>query len=856
MSATQRKPVVSLAGRDPYKLTAQSYLDAGWLPMPLPPKRKENPPTGYTGWDNDPRKVSQKQVKSWISSAKRGSNICHRPGHLYIGIDVDAYKAQGDKTYHEIIREIGELPPTWISSARADGKSGIRHYRLPEGYDAMAWPGTVGEAIQFVHIGHRYPVLPPSMHPEGMAYQWYEPGAKIDGNGVDDGEFPALGDLPELPVEIIDYFTKGRFARHLPAKDLGPKSKATRIVSEWIAERSGEPCAAMLRVLESVTDEFEAAAAHDTSRDGFYRLACLSAEGHSGLSAAASALHDAFLAEVGRDDRDGTPRSPAEAEAEWLRHRDDGVKKVMRREDDGEFIGHACTCTALAPDGTPKPAFNVTNYYLPDVLRKTYAALRATAETDWDGLYARGEQLWQVRGAVSRGLTLDALRGVVARGTDWTRPGGEDRPPAFANPPRDVLSSLLEDESLTVELPGLRGVVSTPFWARVDGRAELVHENGYHAPSQILLRMGPAMSDRVADVRGRWVTSALAHLDDVLVDFPFAGQADKAAAIAAMLQPFVRDLIAGPCPLFLIDAPQAGTGKSMLTELISIPACDELSGLHGFQRIAVTDDRNRNVELTKEINARMTADPRVVILDNVNGKFTGGALSSALTSQTYQVRVLGASRLAEVENRALWMMTANNPDISEELTRRIVPCRLNARVERPEERHDWTHENLMVYAQEKRDALVWSLLVLVQNWVEAGEPAGSLAYNSYPQWARVMSGILDAAGVPGLMVNAKSFRDRVSRDVEGVQGFIDEWWSLHRGERVRAADLVNLDNSTDLVPEDAKNRTWHISRKLPELADRVFGEFTVMQTSLDGTTVYYLQAKDQKSSVKRRRKRA
>jgi len=117
-------------------------------------KRKEKVPVGYTGWKATKR-VTQKQLDNWLSSQNPKSNVAHQPTPDYIGIDVDLYKPAARAQWDAIIEEMGPLPDTWTSSARDDG-SGIRHFRLREEHQDLAWPGTVGDAIQFCHVGHRY----------------------------------------------------------------------------------------------------------------------------------------------------------------------------------------------------------------------------------------------------------------------------------------------------------------------------------------------------------------------------------------------------------------------------------------------------------------------------------------------------------------------------------------------------------------------------------------------------------------------------------------------------------------------------------------------------------------------------
>ena len=58
----------------------------------------------------------------------------------------------------------------------------------------------------------------------------------------------------------------------------------------------------------------------------------------------------------------------------------------------------------------------------------------------------------------------------------------------------------------------------------------------------------------------------------MIADFPFVDEADQAHATSMMLQPFARDLIAGPTPLHLIEKPEPGTGATLLATAALYPA--------------------------------------------------------------------------------------------------------------------------------------------------------------------------------------------------------------------------------------------------------------------------------------------
>lgn len=58
-----------------------------------------------------------------------------------LGIDVDAYDGKnGKQTLEDWAQQWGPLPPTYVITARCDGVSGIRLYRIPEDYYPKRYP--------------------------------------------------------------------------------------------------------------------------------------------------------------------------------------------------------------------------------------------------------------------------------------------------------------------------------------------------------------------------------------------------------------------------------------------------------------------------------------------------------------------------------------------------------------------------------------------------------------------------------------------------------------------------------------------------------------------------------------------
>lgn len=290
----------------PYATAAQTYWQSGWRGvLPLPARAKKDPPRGFTGAGGvDP---SFPDVYAWTEGREGIGNIALRLPIDVIGIDVDAYDGKaGAATIDAAEAAYGKLPPTWRTTSRDDGVSGIRLYRVPPG---MEW-AQIGPGIETIQRRHRYAVVWPSLHPEGRTYRW------IDPSGVVSTVIPHLDDLPSLPQTWVDAYVKG------DAADVPRNSMPSARAASWLAGLTGsmaEPCR---RMKESATSDGLAlgraeASAHDLGCQATARLVRLAAEGHSGVMVVMPTLHKAFIDNVTNARRHGSTRSPLEAEAEW-----------------------------------------------------------------------------------------------------------------------------------------------------------------------------------------------------------------------------------------------------------------------------------------------------------------------------------------------------------------------------------------------------------------------------------------------------------------------------------------------------------------------------------------------------------
>lgn len=325
-------------------------------------------------------------------------------------------------------------------------------------------------------------------------------------------------------------------------------------------------------------------------------------------------------------------------------------------------------------------------------------------------------------------------------------PGTGETRKAIAKVPRDLARDMLASPAFP--FPGLLSIVRTPIFA-ADGRLHIIP--GYNATTKAYYH--PQADIHIPDVPERPtsddVSRSIDLIDELLRDFPFTSDADRANAIGLFLETAARNLIDGPTPFRLISSPTPGTGKGLLADCLLRSAVGRQIGVMP----AATDDD----EWRKRITAQLVQLPAVVHIDNITKVIDSGEFAAALTGIMWTDRRLGSTTMLRMPIRCIWIGTANNPTMSTEIARRTVQIRLDPGVDRPWQRTGFQHENLRNWVDDHRGELIWASLVLIQHWLTEGAPRSAKFLGSFESWASVMGGIVASAGVDGFLGNLESF---------------------------------------------------------------------------------------------------
>jgi hypothetical protein len=271
-------------------------------------------------------------------------------------------------------------------------------------------------------------------------------------------------------------------------------------------------------------------------------------------------------------------------------------------------------------------------------------------------------------------------------------------------------------------LPQLSGHATAPT-ITTEGR--IIDADGHDAKTGIYLDFPDSsqwdqIPDNPCDAELKRAVDSLWH---PFKDFPFIGDADRGAMFSAILTATVRQQLP-TAPGFLITAPAAGSGKTLLAVCLAI-----LSGQNPEILPHVKDDD----EMRKRLLSVVRSGAKTIILDNLSGTVNSDTLCAFLTSSRLSDRILGESNMLSVNTNCMVLLTGNNPSITGDLNRRLVRVRLDPECEKPFDRKFTL--NPQTYVEQNRLKMVRAALTVLRGMFCAELPAVADGMGSFDAWS-------------------------------------------------------------------------------------------------------------------------
>ncbi len=769
---------------------ARAYVKLGWEPLVLPAKSKKS----TRKWRN-PRTWSDNEIdREFGESSNVGVALGERSGGL-IDIDFDCPEAA-----HFGRLLLSSLPCFGRSSSPESHRVVISQlsknrlaYQLPR--DIVEASGAArGMILEIRGNGHQT-MFPPSVHPSGELVEWSDDAVHIP-QMVDAQLLKSCGLIAALSVITMFY-----------PRESGERNEIAMAITGLLArtDLSDETVDALVSSIAEFAGDEEAGLRGGRCKDTREKIA--NGDRIWGLPELCQRL--------------GFPTA----------------EKTLRK-----WFGLRPSQN-VRPDDT-RPVIKIEPGFLHEQVDQAEAALLKANI----GVYQRGEELVRVirlphsigEGGVRRAsgtllikpISATWLRENLGRVCQWTKE--TKRETKHCDAPFTVASVLLARVG-EWNAPVLNGVISTPT-LRPDG--SILQKPGYDVATGLLFEPGDQEYPTIPECPSKQDAEVAR---DVLLkpfrDFDLAGESERSVLLSAILTALVRRTLSA-APLFAIDAPTAGSGKSLICETVGILATGHKPSMMSQGKSPEEDE--------KRLSSVLMAGDAVLVIDNCDRALGGDTICTMLTQEFITARILGKSEVTRLPTNTLVMATGNNLEILGDLSRRTLVCRIDTGEERPDTiPHDFDPRTEVL---ENRGNLVVAGLTILRAYLSADLPFHIPAMGSFEEWNLIREAICWIGEA-----DPADTRDRLFVDdpQKGDLFEVLELWDKAIGsEPVTLSEIVERTNGVDYGPmrdlySALEQRTFKgkfnarsVGRYLNRNKDRVVGG-------------RYLHAVDDPSGVKR-----
>jgi hypothetical protein len=341
--------------------------------------------------------------------------------------------------------------------------------------------------------------------------------------------------------------------------------------------------------------------------------------------------------------------------------------------------------------------------------------------------------------------------------------------------PRSLYARSLLSDAGNWRFPVLRGLLTAPT---LDANGGIVQRPGYDPTTCLLLDFLPGAFAPIPERPTKdQALVALARLERPVREMPFIDDRARSVALSAMLTALIRPSLP-TAPLHGFDSPTAGSGKTKLAAMVGLLAM-------GSHPPAMSQGKSEE-EDEKRLSTVLHAGDAVIQLDNCDREVSGDFLCMLLTSETVQARILGLSERRILPSTALVIATGNNLTFAGDMSRRAVVCRLDAKVERPDEREfDW--EPCAETLRDRAELVVAGMTVL-RAYIVAGQPERLKPMGSFEEWGWIRSALVwlgraDPAATRDAVLGSDPRK-------EALRGLMELWAHVFGTRCVTVADIA------------------------------------------------------------------
>lgn len=326
-------------------------------------------------------------------------------------------------------------------------------------------------------------------------------------------------------------------------------------------------------------------------------------------------------------------------------------------------------------------------------------------------------------------------------------------------------------------------------------------------------------------------------IEKIFEEFCFATPKDKTHAIAGFITPFLRGLFpkfSTRTPVFIYMANRERAGKDY---------CAGCSGIlyegSRTEEPAISNDEkggNSNEEIRKKIMACLIQGKKRFHSANNKGLLNNASFEGITTAEVWSDRILGRSEIVIFNNEMDFSLSGNigirlTPDLANRgriINLHLVDEDANSREFKNPRLHEWILEN--------RSSIISALYTLVKNWVSKGMPKGSFPFTSFPFWAEICGGIMEAAGYDNPCRADKTAIISLDNETEEMKQLYELCYNKYSNQWITKKDIqtaVEGEGLMNYLDLNAKSDQIKFGLKVDKFINRILSGILMTVDSLE-----------------------
>ena len=228
---------------------------------------------------------------------------------------------------------------------------------------------------------------------------------------------------------------------------------------------------------------------------------------------------------------------------------------------------------------------------------------------------------------------------------------------------------------------------------------------------------------------------AIRLLNQVVADFRFQSEGDKARALAALLTPALvaGGILNARSPMMLLEADKSQSGKGFCYKI--------LGAIYNETPVTVAQRERGTGGLDENFDAAICSGRQIIVLDNLRGKLNSPQIEAFLTSERHMARMPYSPQVEVEPGRYFIMATSNNFELTTDMANRSCIIRI-FKQSKDYQFQSFPEGDILEHIKANQPRYLGAVFAVIREWVRLECQRMPHAAHDFRDWCKALDWIV------------------------------------------------------------------------------------------------------------------